>query len=153
VRTLQKRLAGLSLEGATAETIALSIALGVVFGMFPMYGCPTLLCAAAAIVLRLNFSAVQVVNYLISPLQLALLVPFNRVGAGLFPAHAPVHNADIWQLGSNSGTAAMHAIAGWFCVCVPLGILLYFTLRYLIRRRLSQNVPIDRYLKRLLNAA
>src|SRR2546426_6925400 len=77
-RSVAKPLAGLSLEGASAETIALSVALGLVFGMFPVYGCPTLLCAAAAIVLRLNSPAVQLVNYLISPLQLALLVPFNR---------------------------------------------------------------------------
>jgi uncharacterized protein (DUF2062 family) len=125
----------LSLEGTSAEKIALSVALGVVFGTFPMYGCPTLLCAAASIVLRLNFPAVQCVNYLISPLQIALLVPFNRVGAGLFPAHASVRHTDIWRLASSSGTAAMHAIVGWFCVGVPLGILLYVTLRHMIRRR------------------
>jgi hypothetical protein len=111
------------------------------------------LCAAAAIVLRLNFPAVQVVNYLISPLQLALLVPFNRLGAGLFPAPSRSVHADIWRLASSSWTAALHAIAGWFCVCAPLGILLYFTLRYVIRRRRSKDASMEGNLKRLLNAA
>ena len=62
----------LSLEGVTAETLALSIGLALVLGVFPVYGCPTLLCAAAAIVLRLNLPAMQLDNALTTPLQLAL---------------------------------------------------------------------------------
>ena len=135
---IAKWLAVPPLEGVAAETIALIVALGLVFGTFPMYGCPTLLCAAAAILLRLNWPALQLVNYLISPLQLVLLVPFNRVGARLFPAYAaspapglPV----IWQLALSCWTAAMHAVVGWFCICAPLGILLYLTVHHIIRRR------------------
>ena len=135
---IAKRLAIPPLDGVAAETIALIVALGLVFGTFPMYGCPTLLCAAAAVLLRLNWPALQLVNYLISPLQLALLVPFNRVGARLFPArpaNPPPDLPAIWRLASSFGTAAMHAIAGWFCICAPLGILLYLTLHCIIRRR------------------
>ncbi len=136
---IAKRLAVPTLEGVAAETVALIVALGIVFGTFPMYGCPTLLCAAAAILLRLNWPALQLVNYLISPLQLALLVPFNRVGARLVPARAAslpgILHSDLWRLASSLWTAAMHAIVGWFCICAPLGILLYLTLHCIIRRR------------------
>jgi uncharacterized protein (DUF2062 family) len=141
--------------------IALSVALGLVFGIFPMYGFPTLLCAAAALVLRLNFPAVQLVNYLTSPLQLVLLAPFNRLGARLFPAPGAavvsglpvIIHADIWRLVSSLSTAAMHAIVGWFCISAPLGILVYFTLRCIIRLRRLRNVSMERNPKRLLNAA
>ena len=136
---IAKRLAVPPLEGVAAETVALIVALGIVFGTFPMYGFPTLLCAAAAILLRLNWPALQLVNYLISPLQLALLVPFNRVGARLLPARATslpgILHSDLWRLALSVWTAAMHAIVGWFCICAPLGILLYLTLHCIIRRR------------------
>jgi len=142
------------LEGVGAETIALIVALGLVFGTFPMYGFPTLLCAAAAILLRLNWPALQLVNYLISPLQLALLVPFNRVGARLLPAQsagpAPglpgIFHPDLWRLAFSLWTATLHAIVGWFCICAPLGILLYLTLHHIIRRKGSTERGLDRLL-------
>ena len=52
-------------QGITPEKIALSIALGAVLGIFPVLGSTTLLCAAAAFILRLNMPAIQVVNFLI----------------------------------------------------------------------------------------
>ena len=121
-----------SLEGVDAETLYLSIGLALVLGVFPMYGCPTLLCATAAIVLRLNLPAMQLVNALTSPLQLALLVPFQRLGALLLPG--PLHgaaistNAGAWQFAGSVWLLAIHAAAGWFCVGAPLGISLYAVL-------------------------
>jgi uncharacterized protein (DUF2062 family) len=130
-----------SLEEVTADTLALSVGLALVLGVFPMYGCPTLLCAAAAIVLRLNLPAMQLVNALATPLQLALLMPFHRLGDLLLPAAgaadprvpAGVHS-EAWRFLDGIWTLAVHAIAGWFCVCAPLGILLYLTLRHAGRR-------------------
>jgi uncharacterized protein (DUF2062 family) len=139
-RVTMARVFNLSLEGVTAETLALSVGLALALGVFPVYGCPTLLCAAAAIVLRLNLPAMQLVNALATPLQLALLIPFHRLGDLLLPGaayprvHAGVHS-EAWRFLDGIWTLAVHAIAGWFCVCAPLGILLYLTLRYAGRRR------------------
>lgn len=138
----RKQFAGLQLEGLSADTIALSVALGLILGIFPVYGFPTIFCAVAAIVLKLNWPALQLVNYLASPLQLAMLVPFARVGERLLPSRAtnPTHtlpdilHADIGLLISTLWTAAAHAIVGWFCVCIPLGILLYLILGYILRQ-------------------
>ncbi|MGA3236640.1 MAG: DUF2062 domain-containing protein [Bryobacteraceae bacterium] len=135
------RVFHLSLEGVTAETLALSVGLALVLGVFPMYGCPTLLCAAAAIVLRLNLPAMQLVNALTTPLQLALLIPFHRLGNLLLPGAgaadsrvpAGVHS-EAWRFLDGIWTLAVHAIAGWFCICAPLSILLYLSLRYSNRR-------------------
>ena len=54
---LRRRLGAFSLEGIAPETMALSVALAVLLGVFPVYGCPTLLCAGAALLLRLNLPA------------------------------------------------------------------------------------------------
>jgi Uncharacterized protein conserved in bacteria (DUF2062) len=76
-------------QGVTPEKIALSIALGAVLGIFPVLGSTTILCAAAAFVLRLNLPAIQAVNFLVYPLQLILFLPFLQAGSRITGA-APV---------------------------------------------------------------
>ena len=71
-------------QGVTPEKIAISIVLGVILGVFPVLGATTLLCAGAAILLRLNLPAIQMVNYVMYPIQLGLLIPFFRLGGMLF---------------------------------------------------------------------
>lgn len=73
-------------QGVTPEKMALSIALGIALGVFPAVGTTTILCAAAALALRLNLPAIQIVNYFVYPLQIALLLPFYRAGEWLFAA-------------------------------------------------------------------
>ncbi len=63
-------------QGITPEKIALSIALGLTLGVAPVLGSTSILCLLAAFVLGLNLPAIQLVNYLVYPLQLALLAPF-----------------------------------------------------------------------------
>lgn len=114
-----------AMEDCSAETMALILVLGFVLGTFPVFGFPTLLCLAAAAVFRVNLPALQVVNQLSSPLQLALMVPLARMGARLIVTPAS------W----NPAAVALHAIAGWLCVCVPLGLALYFPLVHALRQR------------------
>lgn len=113
-------------QGMSDETIALSIALGVVLGVFPVFGCPTIFCALAALALGLNLPAIQAVNYLAYPLQIILLAPFICLGRWMFR----------FTPGSTSLlTAGLHAIVAWFCVCVPAGLLLYMLTCAVLRRR------------------
>jgi uncharacterized protein (DUF2062 family) len=131
------------------ETLALSIALGFVFGICPLIGIPTLLCIAAAVVLRLNPAILQLVNYLVYPLQIALLLPFFRLGGHLFrsppgsfsPAQF-VHACSIDLPGAMTtmGSSALHAAAAWFCVGAPAGLLLYFCILEALRRNASGSV-------------
>lgn len=68
-------------QGITPEKIAMSIAWGIVIGIFPVVGTTTLLCAIVAIVLRLNLPIIQLANWLVYPLQITLLLPFFFTGA------------------------------------------------------------------------
>jgi hypothetical protein len=133
------RAFALSLEGVSTETLVLSVGLALVLGIFPVYGCPTLLLAAAAILLRLNLRAMQLVNVLTSPLQIALLIPFHRLGERLLPAAGAPHPRIPGALAFFGAiwTLAVHAIAGWSSVCIPLGILLYVALT--VRRDPARN--------------
>jgi hypothetical protein len=55
---------GQLMQGVTPQKIALSIALGLSLGVFPILGTTTTLCAIAAIRLKLNQPIIQLVNWL-----------------------------------------------------------------------------------------
>jgi uncharacterized protein (DUF2062 family) len=135
VRAAVTRLSA-ALEDLPVETLALILALGMVLGTFPVFGCPTFFCAVAALVLRLNIPALQLVNQLASPLQLALLAPLTRVGSRMVSTPAGS------GIASKLGAAALAATAGWGSICVPLGIALYFVLLHGLRRARRQRFPL-----------
>ena len=79
-------LVSLLAQGLTPERLALSLALGLVLGLFPIVGATTLLCLAAGFAFRLNHVALQLANHLAYPLQVPLLLAFVRLGEGLVGA-------------------------------------------------------------------
>jgi uncharacterized protein (DUF2062 family) len=128
-------------QGISPQRLALTLALGFAIGCFPVVGIPTALCAALAIALRLNLPAIQAANYAVMPLQLALIVPFVRLGGWIFSgAHRPAASAGallhaspamaIAQMGGLAG----QALLGWLLIAVPAVALMTATLTVLLRR-------------------
>lgn len=70
--------------GATPRGLAWSIAVGVAIGINPVLGTTTLLCLAVAVGFRLNVIASQIANQAMFPVELALMVPFLRLGSRVF---------------------------------------------------------------------
>jgi hypothetical protein len=125
-----------SMDGLSPDATALILAVGLVLGIFPIYGLPTILCVLASLILRLNFPALQLVNQLAMPLQLAMMVPFVRLGARIVEIPASTRSV-AWGWGAS----AIHAVAGWACLSLPLGVLLYFALAYALRRCWRVRIP------------
>ncbi len=148
-RRLVRPLLDLLRQGVTPEKIALSVALGVALGVFPVLGSTTALCALAAFALQLNLPAIQIVNYFVYPLQLALLIPFFRLGERLFRApHLPLSVPQIYaMIHSNMGdairllwTTTWHAIAVW-CLLAPVcAAAIYAGLTPALRRMLTRKI-------------
>jgi hypothetical protein len=103
------------------ERLALIIAVGFVLGTFPVPGAASILCVAAALAFRLNLPALQAVGQAVTPAQYALLLPLARIGARVVGFRPGV------------GAAVVHAVTGWLCVCVPLGIAFYVAALSLMR--------------------
>jgi uncharacterized protein (DUF2062 family) len=121
-------------QGISPELLGLSIALGAVIGILPVLGATTLLCAAAAILLRLNLPVIQLSNYLVYPLQIVLLIPFVRLGAFLFQVEAPplsietlgaLFQQDFWGTVVSFFETILYAIAAWLLVSIPLFVVIY----------------------------
>jgi uncharacterized protein (DUF2062 family) len=145
-RKLIQPIIDLLRQGITPEKIALSLAIGVCLGVFPVLGTTTALCTLAAIVFRLNLPAIQLVNYFVYPLQLALLIPFIRFGEIIFRApHVSLSLTIIfesikrsaWQTTKTYWTSGWHAMIAW-CLVGPLAIwMLYPVLAPFLRRLAS----------------
>jgi hypothetical protein len=129
VSAIAARLAAVT-AGLTPEKVALVIAVGFVLGTFPVLGAATILCAIAALVFRLNMPALQAVNQIVTPAQYALLLPLARLGARVIGARPGI------------GGAVVHAVTGWCCVCVPLGVVLYVSLVLLMRGWARRNMEV-----------
>lgn len=74
--------------GTTPRSLAWSIAAGVMIGINPVIGSTTLLCLAVTFRFRLNIIATQIANHAMFPLELALVVPFIRLGSLVFRTSA-----------------------------------------------------------------
>ncbi|HEY2019504.1 MAG TPA: DUF2062 domain-containing protein [Bryobacteraceae bacterium] len=118
------------IRDSSPEQVALLLSVGLVLGVFPIVGCPTVLCLLAAFALRLNVAALQVLNNVSSPAQLALLLPLVRAGAWLCGGRVQSGASPVARLGA----AAVQAVAGWALFCVPAGVVLYFILLFAMRR-------------------
>jgi len=124
-------------QGMSSERLALTVAVGAMIGISPFYGLTTIICVLIALLLRLNQSAIQVANYMVWPLQIALLIPNIRIGETLFHVeHIPLHPKEIeilfkedWILGiSTFGKSILIGSGFWLLYAIPIGILLYILL-------------------------
>ena len=129
-------------EGMSLRKIALCISLGFVLGIFPVLGTTTLLCTVAALALRLNLPAIQVVNYMVYPLQLVMLAPFYGVGNWLFRQQGlPLINTDLigllqndfWSSMANLWDLTLYAILTWMAISPLLILMLYSATKPMIR--------------------
>ncbi|MBW2432687.1 MAG: DUF2062 domain-containing protein [Deltaproteobacteria bacterium] len=125
-------------EGMSLKKITLCITLGITLGIFPVLGMTTLLCTLAALAFRLNLPAIQLVNYMVYPVQLALLVPFYSAGSWLFDQQglrisgenllAMIQN-DFWGSMTSLWNLTLYAIFTWTVICPILLVVLYLSLK------------------------
>jgi hypothetical protein len=141
-RRLLTPLLALLRQGVTPRELALCLALGTTIGLIPVLGVSTALCALVALALRLNMPAIQLVNYLLTPLQLILIIPLLRFGELLAGApRFPVTLESGLALLSRGvidairilATAIAHATLGWLVVAPLLAFLLYRGLEPVLR--------------------
>jgi len=153
---LQKRVVqpilGLLTQGITPEKIAMSVVFGVALGIFPVLGSTTTLCALAAVIFRLNLPAIQIVNYLVYPLQLVLIVPFMKMGARVFGGATvgwtmtqmlEMFRADRLHALRALWVVAVEAVGAWSLVAPPLGVVAYLILVSVLRRVAAQRSVLE----------
>jgi uncharacterized protein (DUF2062 family) len=122
--------------GLSPVQLALILSFGITFGLFPFIGLTSILCFIFAFIFRLNIIVIQLVNWLVAPLQLIMLVPFYQLG-NYFSIHlfkAEVIKLEIELFAQNAFlqklltliNSQILAILGWLVICIPIGLVVYF---------------------------
>ena len=148
--TYRKLIKNIFVQGVSPQKLALTISLGIFIGTVPILWGSTLICAILAVVFRLNQLSIQAANYLVYPIQIVLIIPFYRIGAGIF-SWGPSVSPDIFSKGIKNewmgnfipiAVATLKAIAAWFLIASPLVVLLYFLLwAIFVRMPRFHNLP------------
>jgi uncharacterized protein (DUF2062 family) len=130
-------------QGLSIKELALSIAIGFTIGTMPVLGVTTILCALAAIVLRLNLPVIQFANYLVYPLQIVLVVPFYYLGDLFFGAQRDLRFDSLKNVLTGMTQketipmlidSTLNAVGAWLLISPLLLILLYHTLKPVLVR-------------------
>jgi len=143
LENVKKKLLEFLSIGITPERLAFCIALGITLGIVPALGTTTMLCTIAALLFRLNLAAIQLVNYFVYPLQLALLIPFIRIGEWLFDVESlelslelirRMMRDDLWETVIGLWQTTFHALVAWILIA-PLVIgCVYVVIKPLLRK-------------------
>jgi len=121
-------------QGISPEKLALCISLGGVIGLFPIIGVTTVICAAVAIIFKLNMAIIQLINYFVYPIQILLLIPMVKFGAMLFGTNpVPYTITELLDLFNEDfigaieilWVALLYGLLAWTIIAIPLGIMLY----------------------------
>jgi len=133
--------------GASPRTLAWSIAAGLLIGINPILGSTTVFCLAAAFSFRLNMVASQIANHAMFPVELALVVPFIRLGSRVFHTAPMPLSPRLLLLAVRTAPLAMtralwvwewHAFVLWAAVSVVAAPLIALALTPVLKLLLSR---------------
>nr|XP_009416969.2 PREDICTED: uncharacterized protein LOC103997465 isoform X1 [Musa acuminata subsp. malaccensis] len=108
-------------RGAEPKQLAFSTALGVTLGVFPICGTTVLLCGAAIGLIgnRCHAPSVMLANFVATPIELSLVVPFLRLGEVISGGpHFPLTSDALMKVVTGEASrdvliSVLHALLGW----------------------------------------
>lgn len=138
-----KPILGFLKQGTSPHKLAISISLGFILGLFPVLGVTTFIGFALSFIFKLNAAALQLVNYLMYPIQIALIIPLIKIGLWLFGddtitftigelinrMREDFYNtiAELWQI-------YVLGVFSWVVFIAPLGILVFVISKNILKR-------------------
>jgi hypothetical protein len=130
-------------QGLTPEMMSRTIASGLFIGTIPIPGTSTLLCTALSLGFRMNLALIQLVNYLVFPIQLLLFVPFYNIasritGKAFFSKITEITEqltGKNWLQASTDLLLLMGtSVLVWLLIMFPVSILMYYMLKPVLTR-------------------
>ncbi|WPP48542.1 DUF2062 domain-containing protein [Catalinimonas niigatensis] len=146
-----KMVLGLLKQGMSAQKLSLTLSLGVVLGIVPVFGFVTAVCAGIAAWWRLNIPLAIAVLYAVMPLQILLFIPFIRLGESIFGISklvlAPEKILDHLQLDPlgymlQIWHSVLGALGAWALCALLLGSAIYY-LSFFVIGRFKKKKPLQ----------
>ncbi|MCO5572110.1 hypothetical protein L7F22_025861 [Adiantum nelumboides] len=137
-------------RGLEPKLLALSAAIGLTVGVFPVYGVTVGLCALIAVILRskCHWPTLILANFVVTPFELGLVVPFMRVGERVTNGHHfPFTPRALWDVIRGRASldvlfGVLHAVIGWSIfapICCSLLFLIFYPIFGTDKRSLVPN--------------
>lgn len=146
-RRVHDPIRALFTQGITPDQVAATLAVGTACSLFPFLGFTSLLNLVVGLRLRFNQPILQTLNYLLTPVHLAMILIYVRLGEWLWQAHDDrftitemlrvFRESTIVEFFQRFGWAGIHAFTAWALTAPLLIALLYHLLRPALRRMAS----------------
>ncbi|XP_057960391.1 uncharacterized protein LOC131152641 isoform X1 [Malania oleifera] len=122
-------------RGAEPKQLAFSAALGITLGVFPICGVTVFLCAMAIAALGslCHSPSVMLANFIATPIELSLVVPFLRFGEVLSGGpHFPLTSDALKKVLTGQASheillSVVHVLLGWLVAAPFILALLYIS--------------------------
>ena len=146
-----KKLIGFFKQGTSPEGMAISTTVGVLLGIFPVFGVTTWAATIIGVRFKLNVPLILALLYIVMPVQLALIIPFLRLGEWLYQVPPMPLSLEEIQTAFETGffsaikqlwEANLCAAGGWLAVAMPTGLTMYFLLVLVFRRFLRKQKAV-----------
>ena len=133
-KPVKERFTRLLRQGTSPQQLAWSLTLGLVIGVFPVIATCNLIITFIALRHKLNLALMIAISYLVYPIQIAVFVPFVRLGEVLLGvAHSGLtwevvkasFQQNIWETLLGFSGTLLYASLGWLVVSLPLGAIFY----------------------------
>lgn len=137
-------------RGAEPKQLALSSAVGITLGIFPICGTTVILCGIAAALLGSNIHTptLMLANFVAMPIELSLVVPFLRLGEVITGGDHFALTSDALRMvitGQASRDVLLsvsHVMLGWLVAAPFILVVLYFVFipcfKFLVHKFSSQ---------------
>jgi uncharacterized protein (DUF2062 family) len=131
-------------DGLTPEKLAFSVTIGILAGIFPVFGTTTVLSLLLTMVFRQNVVVVQSVQWLMGLIQVFMIIPFMQFGAYLLDQQtlhiSMVQIRHAFQPGMIEGIKTvgifhLYGILSWAILVMPAGAASYFTFLAVFQNR------------------
>jgi uncharacterized protein (DUF2062 family) len=147
-RMLLEPLLALLRQGMSPRRLALCVAVAIVIGNIPILGVSTILCTFIALIFRLNFPAIQLVQAAMAPTQILLIIPFVRLGEWILrvppqvvsvKAALTLMSQGVWQAIVVLRDAIFHAGLAWTLIA-PFAVYLFHRLLTPVFERMAAQI-------------
>ncbi|WP_299186950.1 DUF2062 domain-containing protein [uncultured Aquimarina sp.] len=129
-------------QGLTPKQLAITITVGILISIFPVFGLTTIILTCIALPFKLNLPIMIVISYIVTPIKLLLLIPFINIGASVFGTEHTLLTVDAIRASYESNFfntlkslsyELLCGFVGWFLLAIPISILLYMLLKVFLK--------------------
>ncbi len=136
------KLVNLFKQGLTPKQLALSIVISTLVSIFPIFGITTIALTCIALPFKLNLPIMIAISYIVTPIKLALLIPFINIGADVFNTEHTLltfeaiktsYDSSFFDTIKSLSYELLCGFVGWAATAIPVSIAFYFLLKALLK--------------------